>query len=292
MIRFGTGGTPLSTKIITTKDGAKLSGRESGIYRSAELGLNHLEMEFVHGVRISEKEALSIKSTAKEKNITLSAHGSYYINLASKEKPKYHASLNRVKKVLWAGSLIGAKSITFHPAFYQGRRTDEVAKIVYDALIQIIEETKDLNNRPLISPETTGKPSQWGSLEEILDVAAKINKKTGDFCVSACIDFAHLHARSNGLYNSYEEFKAILKTIESKLGKKALKTLHMHISGINYGPKGEKNHLPLKESDLKYKELLQALHDLKVCGWVSCESPNLEEDALLLKKEYEKTSKT
>jgi deoxyribonuclease-4 len=60
----------------------------------------------------------------------------------------------------------------------------------------------------------------------------------------------------------------------------------VHISGIEYDKNGEKKHLTLQESDLKYIELLEALKGFKVKGLVICESPSLEEDALLLRKTY------
>ena len=62
--------------------------------------------------------------------------------------------------------------------------------------------------------------------------------------------------------------------------------MHIHITGIAYGPKGEKNHLNLKESDLQYEELLKSLKDFKVKGVVVCESPNIEGDALMMQKIY------
>ena len=106
--------------------------------------------------------------------------------------------------------------------------------------------------------------------------------------VMPCIDFSHLHARSGGKNNSLEEFHENLSLVENKLGKKALNELHMHLSGIEYSDKGERKHLILKESDMNYKDLLQVLKDFKVKGWLICESPNLETDALILKKEFDK----
>jgi len=106
--------------------------------------------------------------------------------------------------------------------------------------------------------------------------------------VMPTIDFAHLHARSNGKYNTYREFSEILEKIEKKLGKKGLDNMHIHITGIAYGEKGEKHHLNLKESDLKYKDLIKALKDFKVKGVAISESPNIEADALLVKKIYNK----
>jgi deoxyribonuclease IV len=104
-----------------------------------------------------------------------------------------------------------------------------------------------------------------------------------------CVDFAHLHARTNGKYNSYDEFSEIFQKIEKKLGKRGLDNMHIHITGIAYGPKGEKHHLNLKESDFKYKELAKAFRDFRIKGVVTSESPNIEEDALMMQKLYDKS---
>ena len=66
----------------------------------------------------------------------------------------------------------------------------------------------------------------------------------------------------------------------------ALFDMHIHLSGINYGAKGEKNHLSFAESDFNYTDCLKALKDYKVKGCVICESPILEKDAALLKETY------
>jgi len=90
--------------------------------------------------------------------------------------------------------------------------------------------------------------------------------------VLPCIDFAHLHART-GNQNSYDEFMDILDTVEKALGQHGLENLHAHMSGIAFGPRGEKNHLPLNEADLRYRELLQALVDRGVRGVIAVEAP-------------------
>ena len=66
----------------------------------------------------------------------------------------------------------------------------------------------------------------------------------------------------------------------------SLDDMHIHVAGIEYGQKGERRHLNLEDSDFNYKELLQALKEFDVKGLVICESPNLEEDALLLQNHY------
>ena len=130
-----------------------------------------------------------------------------------------------------------------------------------------------------IRPEAAGKLSQFGSLEEILNLSTEIEG------LAPCIDFAHWHARS-GRFNSYPEFTSILLQVKERMGGAALDDMHIHISGIAYSKKGEIKHLNLKESDFQYTELLKALNDYDASGIVICESPNLEEDALLLQATY------
>src|SRR4030042_4334874 len=141
MLRFGPGGPPNTTKIIK-QNGKTLDARQSGVIRLKELKLNHMEVEFVYGVNIQEQNAIALGTLAQKNDITLTAHGPYYVNLASKEKSKYHASINRVIKTIWAADLMGAKSITFHPAFYQERTSAEIISIVKVALLEIISQAK------------------------------------------------------------------------------------------------------------------------------------------------------
>ena len=100
-----------------------------------------------------------------------------------------------------------------------------------------------------------------------------------------------VHARpGDGTLNTYDEWTGLLKSYEKALGKKALKRLHIHLSGIEYGLKGEKKHLALGESDLKLNFLFQALKDFNCAGRILCESPIMEEDALNMKKAWMKIS--
>ena len=125
-----------------------------------------------------------------------------------------------------------------------------------------------------------GKRSQFGSLDEVLSLCREVDG------LQPCLDFSHLHARE-GKVNSYTEFERVLGKVARKLGPRALKNVHIHIAGIHYGDKGEIKHLNLEETDFRYDEWLQALRDLGVEGMVICESPNLEADAVMLKKLYQ-----
>ncbi len=272
---FGPAGVPNSARIRSTV---------SGIERVAELGLGCMELEFVQGVKMSRETALTVAEVAYSKKIALSAHGPYFINLNASELEKLKASQERIFQTARIASLCGATSIVFHAAFYMGEPSSQVYQKVKKQLQQITGQLRAEGNRVWVRPEVTGKTSQFGTLEEVLELSAEVEG------VAPCIDFAHWHARS-GKFNSYDEFVFILKQVENKLGRQALDNIHIHVSGIAYGKSGETKHLNLRESDFNYIEFIHALRDYKVKGLVIAESPNLEEDALLLQQTYRATAR-
>jgi deoxyribonuclease-4 len=240
-----------------------------------------MELEFVRGVRMKEEMAQNVFETAVAENVALSVHAPYYINLNSAEQEKIEASVKRIYESARIGALCGAESIVFHPAYYQKDSSEKVYSRVSGLLGDLSSQLAEENINALLRPETTGKPSQFGDLEELLQLSSEIEG------VLLCIDFSHLHARSGGEENSYDEFSHTLSRVEDTLGRDGLNNMHIHVSGIEYGPKGEQKHLNLEKSDLNYTELMQSFKDFTIKGLVICESPNLEDDALLLKNTYD-----
>ncbi|RLE65435.1 MAG: hypothetical protein DRJ38_03760 [Thermoprotei archaeon] len=270
-LHFGPAGIPLSLKKRSTVEGIK---------KVRELGLNAMELEFVRSINISENKAPEVKKVSKEYGVLLTCHGQYYINLNSKDEAKVQASVERILKAAKIAYLSGAWSLTFHAAYYMNDEPQVVYERIKNHLKHIVKELEDQGIEIWIRPETTGKPTQFGTLQELIKLSQEVEY------VLPTIDFAHLHAREGGGYNSYEEFVDVLAKLEEGLGRLVLNNMHIHVSGIEYGPKGETRHVNLKESDFNYKDLLKALRDFKVKGVIICESPNLEEDAMLLKHTY------
>jgi len=269
---FGTGGVPVSAQSRST---------EAGIERIAELGLGCMEVEFVQGVRMNPQVAVTVGELAARKKVVLTAHGPYFVNLNAVEPQKVHMSKERILQTARIAALFGARSITFHAAFYLKNTPAETYAVVKRHLEEIMNILRNEGNKVIISPEVTGKPSQFGTLEEILQLSSEIEG------VAPCIDFSHWHART-GKANTYQEFSHILDQVEKRLGRLALDNMHIHIAGIAYGKKGEIKHLMLPASDFQYAELLIALKERKAKGVVISESaPYLEQDALLLQQTYQ-----
>jgi len=272
-LMFSTAGIPLSTRNRSTLN---------GISQVRELGLDGMELEFVRGVNMSEELAEEVGKKAKEKEIFLTCHAPYYINLNAKEMPKVHASMNRIKKSAKVLDKAGGWSVCFHPGYYLDMEKKTVFENIKERIKQIVSDLEEMGNKVWIRPETTGKTTQFGNLDELLDISQEVER------VMPVIDFSHLHARTNGKYNTKEEFREIFTKVENKLGKEGLNNVHSHLSGIEYGEKGERKHLNLEESDMNFKELLEVWKEFDIKGVVVSENPNIEKDALMIKKLYNK----
>ncbi|MBI1813205.1 TIM barrel protein [Candidatus Peregrinibacteria bacterium] len=271
MLHFAIAGCPLSTP--------KSGGTVEGLKRAHELGIEAMEIEWVQNVPSDPKRMEEIRRTAEDLKMSLTVHAPYYVNLNTPDPAKLAASKGRVLTSLAMSEIAGVRSVCVHAAFYLGLPPTQAYDNIRRSVADIVKQKNKLFPSVNLALETMGKPSQFGTLEEVLQISK-------EFDLYPCIDPAHLHARTNGAVNSAMEWNAMFDRYVEFLGKESLKRVHMHFSGIAYGPKGEKKHLPLQESDAKWEEFLGVLKKRKIEGVVVCESPLLEVDTLLLKNAY------
>lgn len=271
-IRFGTVGSPKKTP---------KSGSPAAVRFSRELGLGALELGWVRSVRTGEKTAAEIKEAGIQADIRLSVHAPYYINLNSQTADKMQASDERLLAAARKGYLSGATHIVFHPGSYHEQPAEQVYERVKEKLIELTATLKDEGVDVKLCPETMGKPAMFGTLEEVVALSKELD------AVEPCIDVAHLFARTTtGDFNTYPEFAGMFEHVKQELGAEALTDLHFHLSGIEYGDKGEKNHIPLDEGELRWQEFLQACVDYEIGGAILIESPTMEDDALKAQAAY------
>lgn len=275
--KFGTVGSPKGTP-------KKPGGSVGSIEFSKSIGLDALELGWVRAVRVSEKTCALINATGLEHGVGLSVHAPYFINLNA-DDTEWPKSRKRLMDAAHFGNLAGCTDIIFHPGSYFKNDPAEVLKVAIPRLQGCLDEIRAAGNPVTLRPETMGKSAMLGSLEDTLEMSKAIEG------VEPCIDFAHLHARpGDGSINSYDEWSRYLEMYAKVMGADGLKRLHCHLSGIEYGPKGEKNHLTFEEADLDLDALLRALNDFECGGRILCESPIMEEDALFLMKAWKKIS--
>ena len=264
-LRFGPAGIPRSVKKRNLIEGIK---------RVRELGLDAMEIEFVRGIWLTEEKAREAGRVAKELDVLLTAHAPYYINLAAREEEKRKRSIEYIVKSAKVLHAAGGWSVVFHPGWYMKKAPSTVYEIIKRSLAEVIERVKSLGIDVWIRPETMELKSKFGSLDEVIRLSQEFD------LVLPCIDFAHLRYREG--WNSKEEFRAVLEKLEKELGRYALDNMHIHVSGIKLDRHG--THLNLLESDMRWKELIEVLKEFNVKGVLISESPNLEEDGLMMKK--------
>jgi deoxyribonuclease-4 len=270
---FGTVGSPTGTP-------KKPGGSVGAIQFSKSIGLSALELGWVQSVRVTEATCAAIRAASSEHGVAVSVHAPYFINLNA-DHEEWPKSRKRLMDAAHYGNLAGATDIVFHPGSYFGHPPAEVLETAIPRLKECVGELRRAGNPVILRPETMGKSAMLGSLEDVLAMSRAVEG------VLPCLDFAHLHARpGDGTMNSLEEWSAVLENYAKALGDSALRSLHIHLSGIEYGPKGEKNHLELKDADLDLKALFRALQALGCAGRILCESPIMEEDALKMKRSW------
>jgi deoxyribonuclease IV len=271
--RFGTVGAPLSTP-------KKPGGSIGAVYQLAELNLKALELGWVQSVRVSEETCANIRKASTETDVSISVHAPYFINLNA-SPDEWPNSRKRLMDAAHYGNLAGATDIIFHPGSYFERTPGDVLKVAIPRLRECVDELRSSGNQVTLRPETMGKIAMLGSLEDTLAMAGEIPG------VEPCLDFAHLHARAgDGSMNSTEEWLNVLESYQDALGVEALSRLHIHLSGIEYSNKGERNHLPIAASDFNLKDLFQALHEKGCAGRILCESPEMENDAAFMRANW------
>lgn len=274
-LRFGSAGV---------LPGAPRQTSAAGVAYVAGLNFGAMEIEWVRAQMrvVSDRTAQAIRRAAESHDVSLSVHGVYYINLNSPRAEVVEQSREWVRVQAQSAWLCGATDLVFHPAFMHDDSEDVVYERVRGRLLELAQELRDRGIDVTLRPETTGKPSAFGSLEQTLALADQIEG------VEPCIDFAHIHARTNGGCCTYPEFRCVFDRVAEVLGEDALTGLHLHFSGIDYTEAGEQSHLLLDESDMRWEELLQALTDVGAAGTLICECPmhGQEEELKRLRDAY------
>jgi len=244
---------------------------EKGIDKYKKAGLGCAEVEFTHSIYMDNKRAKELGDYAKKQGIRLSIHAPYFLNLISQKKLVISSSKRNILRCAELGHHMGAKYIVFHSGYYSGRTKDEAFEMVEDAVKEMNRVINKNGWNVMLAPETTGKVSQFGDIDELYE----LHKKTG---CAVCVDFAHMRAKYNGKID-YTHICDIMKKFK-------FSPLHGHFSGITWGPKGEKAHKLTPVDEIK--EMLSWIKKYKFSITLINESPDTFGDAVktakLLKK--------
>ncbi|MFH1284968.1 MAG: TIM barrel protein [Candidatus Micrarchaeota archaeon] len=273
-VRFGPAGIPLGC-IGGTADGVRYVGK---------LDLEAMEVEFVRGVKMGAEQAREVGKAALESNVSLSAHCPYWINCCPKEKEKIETTIRNILATARAIEAMGGGVIVFHPGFYMGRDPKTCMRMAKETLEKALEIMKQEKlARVILGPESTGKISQLGTLEEVVELAASLER------TKPVVDFAHVHGRNNGCIRKKGDYARIFDVMEKELGRKAVENIHAHFTEIEYNKNGERYHLELgAKNSPPFEPLAELIAEQGYGGTLICESPLLEQDAQKMKQIYKR----
>ena len=247
-----------------------------------EEGLDAFEYQAVRWSvkpRIKREMAERLRLEAEKNDVWLSLHGSYFINFGG-GKEVVEASEKRLVTCATAAEWMGAHVVVFHPAFYGEKSPKEVFKSCLEALKEVVEKLGSLGVKNVkLGPETMGKLSQFGSLEEILGLCENLEQ------TQPVIDWAHLHARDRGRFKTVEDFRKVVEEIESRLGTEAVRNMHCHFTKVEFTEKGEKRHHTMDEKAYgpDFTMLAKVIAEFKLKPVIISESPILDVDAIKMR---------
>jgi len=266
-VRFGPAGYPLD------------ASKERAFSYLREIGLDAMEYQAVRAIPKNEDLLSWVRREASENDIMLSLHAPYAINLCSKEKGE--ASIKRLIDSGVAASKMGAGHITFHPGYYGKMSEEDALKAAIESLRRVREEFRSLGIDLELGPETTGKPSQLGSLDEVLRMSEEVDG------VRPTIDFAHIHAREGGSIKGRDDYERILRTIERRLGDLNGFVIHFTEVELSKSGVGERMHHDLGSGyGPPFEPLAEIIAEYGLRWIIISESPVLERDSVKMRALY------
>jgi len=278
--RFGPAGVPLSFRAMkaTLADVPGLLEEE---------GLDAFEYQAVRWgakpqIRKEKAEQLGLK--AEEHDVWLSLHGSYFINFCGKRET-IEASKNRLIACATAAEWMKAHVVVFHPGFYGKRQPEEAFKDCLEAIEGVVETMKTLGiSNVKLGPETMGKLSQFGSLDEILGLCEQVEQ------TQPVIDWAHLHARYRGYFKKAEDFRKVVEDIERRLGTDAVENMHCHFTKVEFTDKGERRHHTMDKLGYgpDFTMFAKVIAEFKLRPVIISESPVPDVDAIKMREILQK----
>jgi deoxyribonuclease-4 len=264
-IFLGPGGVPISSPDRSTIGGIK---------HCAKLGLNAMEVEFVRGVNMSKEMAVEVGKVAKELGIRLSCHAPYYVNLLSDKKAIVKASIQRIIDTLDRAQRMGADAVAVHAAYYGKLSKEEAFKQMISVTEEIVAQMEKAGIKTVkLGYETMAKASQWGRLDEIIEIHKKFKKH-----IIPYLDWGHLYCPDGKL-----NFAEVL----DKLKELGIKHINSHFNCVKFSSASKEwidVHVPIAEKHPDFTELAKLLVKRKTDITLISETPVLEKDSLEMKK--------
>jgi deoxyribonuclease IV len=249
---------------------ARMPSRESpeaAMELLLERGYTACEIDFEGGFWMDWGFAERLGELARATGIALSVHAPIPAFLGHTERSKkYRMAVGMLDHSAGVARACGAEVVVFHPGFLLGRGRDDALAAVAEQLTELRERLEGKERDVPFGLEVMGRVAELGTIEDVLAISSKLE------WVRPVLDFAHLHAVTDGGFTTPEPFATVLAAADEILEPGA--PFHVHFSDISFANRNEKSHIPYGQGTLRAEPLAEALGRFERAATVIGESPD------------------
>ena len=237
------------------------------IVQLADAGYDACEFGFVGGFWLDYEQAPLLSAAADAADVALSVHAPLAAFMGHVDRgKKFKMALGMLDHTAGLARACGARLVVLHPGFLLGREREQAIADVVDQLGDLRDRLAAKDRLVPFGVEVMGRVRELGTVEDVLAIAAQV-----DF-VRPVLDFAHVHATSDGAFTDVERFAEVLAAADDVLEPGA--PFHIHFSDIAYANRNETKHLPYGEGTLRAEPLGEALARFDRPATVISEAPD------------------
>jgi deoxyribonuclease-4 len=239
---------------------------EAAVEILLERGYSACELDFERGFWMDYPWAERLADVAQQHDIALSVHAPLFAFPGHPDEKKAKQALGALDRSAGIATAAGAELVVIHPGFWLSREREQTLDDVV-AWLQVLRERLEQKNRAAVfGLEVMGRVNELGSIDDVIYVAERLP------WVRPVIDFAHMHATTDGAFTDVEAFATALESVDGMLEPGA--PFHIHFSDIAYANRNETKHLPYGEGTLRAEPMRDALARFERPATVISESPD------------------
>ena len=256
-LRFGPSGVP-------TRDSP-----EEAIALLREAGYDACEIGLTGGFWMDYAWAERFGALAREAGVALSIHAPLAGFLGHAERGrKLNMAIGMLDHSAGLALACGAEVVVIHPGFLLGRDRESALAAVAEQLGELRQRLERKGRAVPFGVEVMGRVRELGSADDVFELAERVP------WVRPVLDFAHMHATSDGAFTDVDHFADVLEGADAVLEPGA--PFHVHFSDIAFANRNETKHLPYGEGTLRAEPLGEALARFERPATVISEAPDRE----------------
>ena len=241
---------------------------EQAIELILERGYSACEIDFESGFWMDYPFAEHLGELARDNDIALSVHAPLFGFMGHLEASgrKFTSAVGALDRSAGIAARSGAELVVFHPGFLLGRSREAAIDAVVEQLGTLRERLVSKERAVTFGIEVMGRVRDLGSVDDVVEISRRVS------WVRPVLDFAHMHATSDGAFLEADPFHEALALVDGVLEPEA--PFHIHFSDIAFANRNETKHLPYGEGTLRAEPLRDAIVRFERAATVISESPD------------------